>query len=120
SSGGSKEARMSLLDNGRFAHLKRGIEAGLIAGVPQVLLTKAEEKLFLPSREDADIGPRLVSRLASMAGESLPEDMKWLAASAFHFGYAAFWGGLYATLYDRHPVKPIVGGMLLGSLIYGV
>jgi len=111
---------MILLDSARYAHLRRGIEAGLIAGVPQVLITKAEEKLFLPPDEDADLGPRLISRLADWAREPLPEDMKWLAASAFHFGYAAAWGAAYSALYQRRPMKPWLGGLLLGGVIYGI
>jgi len=36
--------------------IKRGIEAGLIASVPQVLLAKTEEWLLMPPGEDADLG----------------------------------------------------------------
>jgi hypothetical protein len=53
-------------------------------------------------------------------GTRLQEDEKWLAASAFHFGYAAFWGALYATLYERRPVHPALGGALLSGVIYGI
>ena len=34
--------------------VKRGIEAGVIASVPQVLLAKAEEWLLMPPGEDAE------------------------------------------------------------------
>ena len=37
--------------------IKRGIEAGLVASVPQVLVAKAEERFLMPPGEDADLGP---------------------------------------------------------------
>jgi hypothetical protein len=88
--------------------IKRGLEAGLIASVPQVLLAKAEERALLRRGEDADIGPRFVERLARLAGLRLREDTKWLAASAFHFGYATFWGTAYALAYRRWRPHPLV------------
>jgi hypothetical protein len=100
--------------------LKRGLEAGLIASVPQVLLAKAEERALLRRGEDADIGPRFVERLARVAGLRLREDTKWLAASAFHFGYATFWGTAYALAYRRWRPHPLLGGAVLGGLIYGI
>lgn len=109
------------MDSRTLAVLRRGIEAGMLAGVPQVVLAKAEEYLVLgDADEDADIGPRLVERLADRAGKRLPEDMKWLAASAFHWGYAAAWGALYALLYERRPVHPLVGGAVLASFIWSI
>lgn len=100
--------------------LRRGIEAAVVASVPQVLLAKAEEKLLLPEGESADIGPRFVEELASRARRELPEDMKWLGASVFHFGYASFWGTLYALLQERRPTSPLAGGLLLGGFIYAI
>ncbi|MCL6640133.1 MAG: hypothetical protein K6T92_02055 [Candidatus Rokubacteria bacterium] len=98
--------------------LRLGVEAALAASVPQVLLPKLEEKLLLAPGESADVGPRFVERLAAMAGRRLPEDIKWLAASAFHFGYAALWGALYALVWERRPVSPVLGGTALAGLIY--
>lgn len=100
--------------------LRLGVESALVASVPQVLLTKLEEKLFLPEHEDADVGPRFMEELAEKAERELPEDLKWLGASAFHFGYATFWGTLYALLHERKPVHPLLGGLLLGGFIYGI
>jgi len=100
--------------------LKRGIEAGLIASVPQVLLAKAEEKLLMRHGEDADLGPRLVDSVADLAGVRLDEDMRWLAASAFHFGYAALWGLAYDLVYRRWRPHPLVSGAALGTLIYAL
>lgn len=98
--------------------LRLGVEAALAASVTQVLLPKLGEKLLLGPGESADLGPRFIERLAAMAGRRLPEDIKWLAASAFHFGYAALWGALYALAWERRPVSPILGGTALAGLIY--
>lgn len=99
--------------------VRRGIEAALIAGIPQVLLPKLEERLFLrDGDESADLGPRLIEALARRASRPVPEDIKWLAASAFHFGYSAAWGTLYAILYERRPVHPLIGGTALAAVIH--
>lgn len=107
------------MNDHRTEVLRRGVEAGLVAGIPQVLVPKLMERLILRGRdESADVGPRLMQALARRAHKSLPEDMKWLAASAFHFGYAAGWGGLYALVHERRPVHPLVGGATLAVMIY--
>ena len=100
--------------------IKRGVEAGLLASVPQVLLPKVEERLLLPPGEDANIGPRFIERLADLHGRDLREDTKWLAASAFHFGYAAVWGALYALASRRWRLHPLAGGTALSVLIYAI
>ena len=100
--------------------IKRGIEAGLLASVPQVLLPKIEERLLLGRGENADIGPRFVERLARMSGTSVREDTKWIAASAFHFGYATFWGVLYALAWRRWRPNPMLGGSVLSAVIYAL
>lgn len=100
--------------------LRRGIESAVVASVPQVLLAKAEEKLLLSEDESADIGPHFIEELAARASQELPEDIKWLGASAFHFGYAATWGSLYALLQERLRTSPLLGGLALGGFIYAV
>jgi hypothetical protein len=100
--------------------IKRGVEAGLIASIPQVLLAKTEEWLLMPPGEDADLGPRFIERLGYLQGRSIREDTKWLAASAFHFSYAVFWGAAYALAYRRWQPHPLLGGAVLGSLIYAI
>jgi hypothetical protein len=111
------EAR-SPLTRRTLESLRLGIEAALVASVPQVLLPKLEEKLLLPPGDSADLGPRFIERIAQGARRALPEDVKWLAASAFHFGYASLWGALYALAYERRPVHPLVGGAALAATIY--
>lgn len=101
-----------------FAVLRRGLEAGLIASVPQVIIPKIEEKLFLPHDEDADLGPRLIAALAKKVEKPLPEDVKWLAAATFHFGYAAVLGAAYGVVQQRVKAKPLVGGLTMSALIY--
>lgn len=99
--------------------VRRGIEAALVASIPQVLVPKLVERLFLrPDDESADLGPRLVAALVRRTRRSLPEDAKWLAASAFHFTYAAGWGALYALAYERRPVQPWLGGAALATVIH--
>ena len=101
-----------------FAIVRRGVEAGLIASVPQVIVPKIEEKLFLPHHEDADLGPRLIAALAKKVEKPLPEDVKWLAAASFHFGYAAFWGAAYGVVQQRVKTHPLAGGLTMALLIY--
>ena len=98
----------------------QGMGAGLFAGIPQVLTTQVEAWLLGLARERADIGPRFVQRLARRLGESFPTSLKWALAAAFHFGYAAWWGGLYALVQELRPMRPLVGGPLLAGLIYTV
>ena len=100
---------------------RAGSLAGLIAGIPQVVLTQIETAAFGMPREQADIGPRFVRRLAQrVMGESLPEPMHWLLANCFHFGYAAQWGALYAVLQECRQTPPLMGGPLLAAVIYAL
>ena len=95
-----------------------GVVAGLIAGIPQVLLTQLEAWLLPVPRSHADIGPRFVERLADRAGLRMEEEHHWLLAGLFHFGYAMWWGALYAAVQKWRPAQPHVGGPLLAALIY--
>lgn len=108
------------MDRGTKEAVQRGVLAGLAGGVPQVLLAKVEEKIFLHAGEDADIGPRFVERVGERLGYQVSEDAKWLGASAFHFAYAAGWGALYALAHRARPVHPVIGGLVLGGIIYGI
>jgi hypothetical protein len=83
--------------------IRRGIEATVVASVPQVLIPKLEECLFLPDHEHADLGSRFIERIADVIERPLPEDMKRLGASVFHFGHATVWGVLYALPTRRSP-----------------
>jgi hypothetical protein len=107
-----------------MAHLRsaviRGILAGLIAGVPQVVVTQIETQAFDLPRKQADIGPRFVRRLAQHLGTSLSPPLQWLLATGFHFGYAAQWGALYALLQEWRRTPPLVGAPMLAALIYAV
>jgi hypothetical protein len=103
-----------------FDVLRRGVESALLASIPQVIVPKIEEKLFLPEGEDADLGPRLVEALAARLGKRLPEDVKWLGAASFHFGYAAIWGVMYALVQQRVRMNPWLGGAALSGFIYAI
>lgn len=99
--------------------LLTGTLAGLIAGIPQVLLTQLVAVLVPSSaRPSADIGPRFVQRLGERLNADLEDEHHWLLAGAFHFGYAAWWGCCYASLQRWRPAQPHVGGPLLAALIY--
>jgi hypothetical protein len=100
--------------------LIKGALAGLVAGVPQVLLTQAEARLLgLPGRQ-ADIGPRFVHRVGERLDTPPKHEERWLLAGLFHFGYAAGWGVFYALLQRWRPAQPHVGGPLLAALIYAL
>jgi hypothetical protein len=98
----------------------KGVVAGLIAGIPQVLVTQIGTQVFDLDREDADIGPRFVQRLAQQVGTSLPAPVQWLLATIFHFGYAAQWGTVYALMHEFRPTPPLVNGPLLAAVIYAL
>jgi hypothetical protein len=100
--------------------LLHGAAAGLIAGVPQVLVTQAEARLLGLPRSQADIGPRFVHRVSGAVEAQPGEAERWLLAGGFHFGYAAAWGAIYALLQRWRPAQPHVGGPLLAALIYGL
>jgi len=100
--------------------LRVGVVAGLVAGVPQVLLTQLEAWLMPVSRRRADIGPRFVQRISEHLDTDLEREHHWFIAGAFHFGYAAWWGIVYALLQRWRPAQPHVGGPLLAALIYGL
>lgn len=102
-----------------LAALRRGVEVGLVASVPQVLGTHLEERLLDLPQGSANIGPRFIRQLGKMARKRLSEEIRWLGAAGFHFGYAAWWGAVYALAYEKRPVHPAVGGLLLSGLIYG-
>lgn len=106
------------MDPHTLASLRRGMEAGLIASVPQVLGTHfAEELLGLP-QGSANIGPIFVQRIGQKFRKKLSEEVRWLGASAFHFGYAAAWGALYAMASKKRPLHPVLGGLILSGVIY--
>lgn len=98
----------------------RGVTAGWIAGIPQVLVAQAVAHL-LGIRERADIGPRFVRRAAEHAGRPLSTPMHWLLGGVFHFEYAASWGALYALIVEpigARRVPSLLGGALLGGAVY--
>jgi hypothetical protein len=95
-----------------------GAAAGLVAGIPQVLLTQAEARLLQLPASQADIGPRFVQRVAERMDTRPHRSERWLLAGGSHCGYAAVWGLLYALVQRWRPAQPHVGGPLLAALIY--
>jgi hypothetical protein len=100
--------------------LMKGAAAGVVAGIPQVLLTQAEARLLGMPGSRADIGPRFVQRVAEGLDTQPRRPERWLIAAVFHFGYAAGWGMVYALLQRWRPAQPHVGGPLLAALIYAL
>ncbi len=103
-----------------FEVVRRGVEAAVVASVPQVIVPKIEERLLLHEKGKADLGPHLIDALARRLNTRVPEDTRWLLASTFHFGYASFWGVLYALAYERWHVRPWVGGLAMAALIHAI
>jgi hypothetical protein len=99
----------------------KGTLAGLIAGVPQVVLTQIMTGPLGLSREQGDIGPRFVRRLTQrFAGTTPSSPTQWIVATLFHFGYAAQWGAVYALSQQWRRTSPLVGGPMLAALIYAL
>jgi hypothetical protein len=98
----------------------RGVAAGWVAGIPQVVVTQMEGHL-LGRRERADVGTRFIARAAQHEGRPLPPPVQWLLGGVFHFEYAALWGALYALAIEpigARRVPPLLGAGLLGAVIY--
>lgn len=98
----------------------RGVTAGWIAGIPQVVLAQLVARL-LGVRERADLGPRFMRTAAAHAGSRVPTPMHWLLGGVFHFELAAGWGALYGLLVDwrgHRRVPSLFGGLVLTALIY--
>jgi hypothetical protein len=92
----------------------------VIASVVQAAVGASESAVFLPESENANLAPRLMGRLAARAGGTLSPEERWTLGTAYHLGYGAGWGMLYAAARERRRIHPLVGGTLLGGLIYGI
>ena len=98
----------------------RGVSAGWIAGISQVLVAQAVGHL-LGIRERADVGPRFIRRATQHTGRELSPPMHWLVGGVFHFEYAALWGTVYALVVEpigAQRVPPLLSGGVLGGVIY--
>lgn len=104
----------------RLPTVLAGAAAGVIGSIVQAGIGKSEELAFLPEREDSNIAPRLMDRLAGAVGEDLPTPAAWALGTAFHVGYGAVWGGLYALAREHRPIHPLFGGLAMGGIIYAI
>lgn len=98
----------------------RGVTAGWVAGIPQVLVAQVVGQL-LGVRERADLGPRFMRTATAHAGSHVSAPMHWLLGGVFHFELAAMWGALYGLLVDwrgHRRVPSLLGGLVLTTLIY--
>src|SRR5579862_6537317 len=114
--------------------IHRGIDSAVLASVPQVLVPKLEEKVFLNKDESADVGPRFIEALAKRLEKPLPEDVKWLGGLALagfiHLITFPRWGGAVLAGSEKKPDErpwrmeivlasaPLIFGMLT-ALLYG-
>ena len=57
-----------------------GAAAGMLAGIPQVLVTQAQVRVLGLPDGHADIGPRFVQRVAEDLGESPSRPLRWTMA----------------------------------------
>jgi hypothetical protein len=101
-------------------NLLAGAAAGTVASLVQAAVGATQSAGFAPDGENANIAPRLMSRLANRAGARLTFTERWSLGTLYHLGYGAGWGVLYAAARERVPVHPLLGGALLGGLIYGI
>ena len=97
-----------------------GAAAGVVGSIAQAAIGKAGEIAFLPEREDSNFAPRLVDRLAERVGYDPSPAAEWVMGTAFHVGYGAAWGALYALARERRRMDPWAGGAAMGALIYGI
>lgn len=100
--------------------LLAGAAAGVIASSVQAAVGKTGDLALLPPREDMDLAPILVGRMADAADTEVSDATRWVLGTGFHYGYGAFWGAGYAAVHSRTQVPPVVGGLALGGLIYAI
>lgn len=108
------------MDQTTRENLLLGAVSGLVATLVQTAIGKVEEKAFLPPWEDSNIAPRLVDRVLKRLDIDPSLATEWVLGTAYHLSYGASWGVGYAAVRERRPVHPLVGGALLGGVIYGV
>jgi ribose/xylose/arabinose/galactoside ABC-type transport system permease subunit len=94
-----------------------GATAGAVAGIVQPAVGKLEEA-FYPRGEDTNVPSHFVDALTHRSGLPLSKSTRWLAGTAFHIGYALFWGAAYGVVCQRRRVSPVIGGLGLSSLLY--
>lgn len=97
-----------------------GAAAGVVGSIVQAAIGKTEEIAFLPEREDSNLAPRLVDRLARRVGYDPSPAAEWALGTAFHLGYGATWGALYSLARERRPLDPWAGGAAMAAVIYGI
>jgi hypothetical protein len=100
--------------------ITRGVTAGWLAGIPQVVAAQLVG-LLTGDRRRADIGPNFVRQATRYEGRPQSKPVEWLLAGVFHFEYAAAWGALYAAAAEAvgpRRVPPLLSGTLLGLVIY--
>jgi hypothetical protein len=98
----------------------RGAAAGVVGCTVQAAIGATESATFVPDGENANLAPRLMGRLAALGGGALTDTERWTLGTLYHIGYGAGWGMLYALARERMQVHPLLGGVLLGGLIYGI
>ncbi len=96
--------------------------SGFLATVPMTIAMEAMHRR-LPWRERYALPPREITmNLADAAGvkKQLPEEGRFAATMAGHFGYGTVVGALYAPLSRKVQAPTAVKGALFGLLVWTV
>jgi putative membrane protein len=99
-----------------------GAVSGFLATVPMTFAMEAMHRR-LPWRERSALPPREITmNLADAAGvkKQLPEEGRFAATMAGHFGYGTVVGALYAPLSRRVKAPAALKGALFGMLVWTV
>ncbi len=95
-----------------------GAETGFCAATIQACVGEAIDGRLLPRGRLADRAVGLVEAALDEPREQKPTPPVFLSAAAFHFGYGAGWGALYAVARERWRVPAVAAAGLQAAAIY--
>ncbi|HEX9107514.1 MAG TPA: hypothetical protein VF832_09810 [Longimicrobiales bacterium] len=95
-----------------------GAETGICAATIQACVGEAIDGKLLPEGRLADRAVGLLEAALDEPREQKPTPPIFLSAAAFHFGYGAGWGALYALARERLRVPALAAAALQAAAIY--
>lgn len=110
-------------DSGPVAQksLAKGLIAGLIGGLVATAAKSLAEKIYPPRTHGEPEPPALLAE--KVAGHSLAETPKTIAAETIHWGFGALTGAAYGALAEYYPAatakEGATFGLTLASLTHG-